>query len=251
MRERPEGLFRACLACQARFMCGKFRYFASWADVHDFSEPLTARASNQPEEIAMPMASAPVLHLGTDGRRQACPMRWGFTNLRGGRRFPEHIHARNDRLLASPLWRPHFEARRGLLIVTSFNEGEEVPTFRPDRVTPTGNTRTRQWTIRPKDNTRLAIAVLFRDVPGSEPEFVMCTTEANEGISQFVTGDPDKRMAAVLDPDHIPTWLGETSSSPEQVQSILTPFEDHGSWQMAPEDTPAAARADPLQGSLF
>ena len=37
----------------ARFtrMCGKFRYFASWAEVHEFSEPLIARASNLPEAV--------------------------------------------------------------------------------------------------------------------------------------------------------------------------------------------------------
>lgn len=232
-------------------MCGKFRYFANWAEIHDFSQPLTARASNLPEDIAMPMATAPVLHLGPDGQRRARPMRWGFTGLRQGGRFPEHIHARNDRLQASPLWRPHFEARRGLLIVTSFNEGEEIPTFRPDRITPTGKTRTRQWTIRPKDGQRLAIAVLYREREETGPEFVMCTTGANEGISQFVTGDPDKRMAAVLHPENLPTWLGEAGASLDQIQSVLIPFEDNGSWQMEPEDQRSAPLADSRQGSLF
>lgn len=249
----PENRFSTA-PTHARFtrMCGKFRYFASWAEVHEFSEPLIARASNLPEAVATPMATAPVLHLAADGQRQASRMRWGFTQEHQGRHFPKHIHARNDRLQDSPLWRPHFEARRGLLIVTSFNEGEEVATYKPDRVTPTGNTRTRQWTIRPKDGARLAIAILYRQTEQNELEFVMCTTKANHGISQFVTGDPDKRMAAVLHPQDLPAWLGETSTPLPEIQALLRPYEDEGAWDMAPEDaaknqTPPA----PAQGNLF
>ncbi len=99
-------------------------------------------------------------------------------------------------------------------------KGEEVPTFRPDRVTPTGNTRTVQWTIRPKDGSRLAIAVIYRMVQAPEGEigeFVMCTTTANKGISEFVTGDPDQRMPAVLQEENLAVWLGPTGASPEEL----------------------------------
>ncbi len=218
-------------------MCGKFTFMATWAEVHEFSRPLEARASNAPEQTATPMRMAPVLHLDGAGARTLTEMRWGFTAERGGRLFPDHIHARDDKLLSSRLWRPHFEARRGILIVSSFNEGEEVATYKPDRVTPTGKTRTIQWTIRPKDGARLAIAVIFRERPapaGPPFEFVMCTTSANEGIARFVTGDPDKRMPAVLREEDIPVWLGEEPANIEGVRELLRAYEDDGAWDMQP-----------------
>ena len=205
-------------------MCGKFSYMATWAEVVSFSEPLTARPSNASEEVATPMRRAPVMHLNEAGQQTMTPMRWGFTKQRQGRAYPDHIHARDDKLLTSRLWRPHFEARRGVLIVISFNEGEEVPTFKPDRGTPTGNTRTVQWTIRPKDGSRLAIAVIYRMVQSPEgevAEFAMCTTKANKGLSKFVTGDLDQRMPAVLQEENLAVWLGQTGASLEELRACL------------------------------
>lgn len=218
-------------------MCGKFTYMATWAEVVAFSEPLIARPSNAPEETATPMRPAPVMHLDENGDRTATEMRWSFTRQRNGRDIPDHIHARDDKLLSSKLWRPHVEARRGVLIVTSFNEGEQVPTYKPDRVTPTGNTKTVQWTVRPKDGSRLAIAVIYRQhetADGPVLEFVMCTTPANEGVSRFVVADPDKRMPAVLHEEDIPTWLGETSAPIEDIVARLRTYEDHDAWDMRP-----------------
>ena len=236
-------------------MCGKFSYLATWAEVQDFSQPLTLKHSNAPEQIATPMRAAPVLCLDPQGARTAHQMRWGFTKRRKGRAFPDHIHARDDKLLTSPLWRPHFEARRGVLIVSSFNEGEEVATFKPDRITPTGNTKTIQWTIRPKDGARLAIAVIYRETDTDGAEFVMCTTTANAGIASFVTSDPDKRMAAVLREQDLPVWLGETTASLEDIRGLLVPFEDDGAWEMAPQSSGSLVKAlrpaPPDQGQLF
>ena len=236
-------------------MCGKFSYMAIWAEVHSFSQPLAARPSNAPEETATPMRRAPVMHLGDSGRTMT-EMRWGFTKERHGRFYPDHIHARDDKLLSSRLWRPHFEEQRGILIVNSFNEGEEVPTYKPDRVTPTGNTKTVQWMIRPKDGSRLVIAVIYRDVPSptsTAMEFVMCTTLANKGISEFVIGDPDQRMPAVLNESDIPVWLGEAPASLEEVRACLRPYEDDGAWDMRPKgqgNSPAKRMAS-RQGDLF
>lgn len=239
-------------------MCGKFTYMATWAEVHDFSRPLDARRSNAPEQTATPMRLAPVMHLDAAGARTMTEMRWGFAKVRNGREYPEHIHARDDKLLTSRLWRPHFEARRGILIVSSFNEGEEVATYKPDRVTPTGNTKTVQWTIRPKDGSRLAIAVIFREkqgLAGPVFEFVMCTTGANKGISKFVTGDPDQRMPAVLQEEDIPVWLGERPASLEEVREVLRPYEDEGAWDMRPagpqRKSPGRSGIGPGQEELF
>ncbi|MEZ5997442.1 MAG: SOS response-associated peptidase family protein [Hyphomonas sp.] len=239
-------------------MCGKFTMMATWAEVHSFSQPLIARPSNAPEVAATPMRWAPVMHLNEAGERTMTHMRWGFSAERNGRLYPEHIHARDDKVLTSRLWRPNFEERRGVLIVNSFNEGEEVPTFRPDRITPTGRTKTVQWTIRPKDGSRLAIAVIFRirtteDV--TVPEFVMCTTTANKGIARFVVADPDQRMPAVLKEEDMPVWLGEVPATPEEIRAVLQTYEDDGAWDMQPESArrgPAPRMSTgPDQGDLF
>ena len=110
--------------------------------------------------------------------------------------------------------------------------------------------------IRPKDGSRLAIAVIYREVPspdGTVMEFVMCTTLANKGISEFVIGDPDQRMPAVLNESDIPVWLGEAPASLEEVRACLRPYEDDGAWDMRPEGqraAPAKRRAS-RQGDLF
>ena len=226
-------------------MCGKFTFMATWAQVVAFSQPLTAKPTNAPEETATPMRWAPVLHLDAKGERTQTSMRWGFSkfNKAKGYESPDLIHARDDKVLRSEVWRPHFETRRGLLIVTSFNEGEEVATFKPDRVTPTGKTRTVQWTIRPKDGSMLAIAVLYRDhlsPVGPILEFVQVTTPANEGIGKFVVGDPDKRMPAVLPASALPMWLGEIPASPEAVRDLLRTYEDGGAWEMRRAGEPRA-----------
>ena len=229
-------------------MCGKFTFMATWAQVVAFSQPLTAKPTNAPEESATPMRSAPVMHLDGNGERTQTPMRWGFTKLNKakGYAYPDLIHARDDKVLTSHVWRPHFEKRRGVLIVTSFNEGEEVATYKPDRVTPTGNTRTVQWNIRPKDGSMLAIAVLYREhavLTGPVLEFVQVTTSANKGIAKFVIPDPDKRMPAVLPASALPMWLGEIPASSEAVRDLLKTYEDGGVWDMRRNDKKAKTTA--------
>ena len=226
-------------------MCGKFTFMATWAQVVAFSQPLTAKPTNAPEEAATPMRWAPVMHLDANRQRTQTMMRWSFSTLNKvkGHEYPDLIHARDDKVLTSKVWRPHFEKRRGLLIVTSFNEGEEVPTHKPDRVTPTGNTKTVQWNIRPKDGSMLAIAVLYREhasPDGPVLEFVQVTTPANRGIAKFVIPDPDKRMPAVLPASSLAMWLGEVPASLEVVRDLLKTYEDGGDWEMRRDEGPGA-----------
>jgi len=125
-------------------------------------------------------------------------------------------------------------------------------------VTPTGKTRTVQLTIRPKDGAWLAIAVIYREQasPAGPPfEFVMCTTGANRGISTFVTGDPDKRMPAVLREEDIPVWLGEEAANLEAVRDVLRTYEDDGAWDMQPAGPrpkpPGKGAGKPRQDKFF
>jgi putative SOS response-associated peptidase YedK len=227
-------------------MCGKFTFMATWAEVVDFSQPLIAKPSNAPEQAATPMRWAPVLHLDKAGKRTMTSMRWAFSEFNEVRGYdqPAYIHARDDKVLTSKVWRPHFEDRRGLLIVTSFYEAELVPTYKPDRVTPTGNFKDRPWVIKTRDGSKLAIAVIFRETEtpsGRILEFVQVTAKANKGMSEFVAPDPDrehsdKRMPAIIPEADIPKWLGEAPATPEEVRDLLRTYEDDGAWDMRPEE---------------
>jgi hypothetical protein len=58
-------------------MCGKFTRYASWRDVHAFSQPLVVE---KPEEwvVSTPMRPAYIMRLDQGGHRVMEPMRWGF-----------------------------------------------------------------------------------------------------------------------------------------------------------------------------
>jgi putative SOS response-associated peptidase YedK len=226
-------------------MCGKFTFMATYAEVFDFSHPLVQRTSNAPEDAAIVMRWAPVMHLNDAGNRAMTPMRWGYCKYnREGREYPDLIHARDDKLLSYGPWRDAFEnGRRGLLIVTSFYEARPVPTYKPDRVTPTGNFKDEPWVMRPKDGSRLAIACLYRNhrtPDGWIYEFVMVTSKANKRLEEIVavSEDGDKRMPAIIREEDIPKWLGEEYAEPEDIRDLIQPYEDDGAWEYKAEPKP-------------
>src|SRR5215475_7662774 len=138
-------------------MCGKFTQYASWQDVHAFSQPLVI---HKPDELVVstPMRPANILHVDRDGRRVMTAMRWGFSGLNDKTPSqPRHIHARGETVDTLKTFAEAFAHRRGLLMVATFNEGEEI------------GKRTQQWTITPSDGLPIAIAVICeRWTNGSE-----------------------------------------------------------------------------------
>lgn len=255
-------------------MCGKFTQMASWAEVVAFSRgfgvtegerepgsPDGERSGNDAALTVTPMRFAHVIHLGEDGERRVTPMRWGFSDRRAdGPAIPKHMHARCETIDRLPTFADSFAHRRGVLLVKTFNEGEEVATAYDDG-TPTGRMWTRQWTIQPTSGEALAIAVVFEDwVKGAErlSTFVMVTTPPNPLVARITD-----RMPAMLDEDDLPVWLGEARAPLDEVKGLLKPHDDGGAWAMAPEDPskkpptprrPKAARAaggGGGQGSLF
>jgi putative SOS response-associated peptidase YedK len=221
-------------------MCGKFTQMMSWGELHEFADFLTAPAGET--ETVMPMRDASIIRLGKNGVRETVRMRWGFAkaNATAPSKRPDHIHARSESLDDRVTFRDAFKDRRGILVVKTFNEGEEV--------TPK---KTRQHTITPRDGKPMAIAVLWEDWEHEEgptlSTFVMVTVAANTLISSITD-----RMPAMLQPEDWAKWLGEEPASPDELKAMLKVFE--GDWDMAPEirqPPPPKPKAPNPQGSLF
>jgi putative SOS response-associated peptidase YedK len=211
-------------------MCGKFTQLASWREVHAFSQPISAGESTV---VSTPMRFANVIRLNDSGDREVVSMRWGFAgkgDVNPSR--PKHMHARSETLDTRPTFANAFAHGRGILVVHTFNEGEELP-----------NGKTKQWVITPNDKKPIAIAVIcekWTNGVDTLDTFIQVTTPANGLISRITD-----RMPAILPPEDWAPWLGETDASPADVKAVLRTVEDGGNWTMA-EQAPAR-NAKPVQ----
>jgi putative SOS response-associated peptidase YedK len=91
-------------------MCGKFTQMSSWQEVHAFSQPLE----------------------GFAGKDDVNPAR------------PKHIHVRSETIDQRRTFGRAFAHAPGILMLHTFNEGEELP-----------NGKTKQWVITPNDGQPL------------------------------------------------------------------------------------------------
>lgn len=227
-------------------MCGKFTQLSSWNEVHAFSQPLTV--SGHPEVVvSTPMRFANIMRLGGEGAREMMSMRWGFAGKDDpAPTRPKHMHARCETIERLPTFKHSFAHARGILMVHTFNEGEELH-----------NGNTKQWVITPNDGQSIAIAVVceeWRNGAETLQTFVQVTTPANLLISRITD-----RMPAILPREAWPVWLGETDAPLDEVKALLQTFEDGGAWTMAEQEPtrrerprpPKAPKLPPAQGSLF
>ncbi|MGE3301738.1 MAG: SOS response-associated peptidase [Hyphomonadaceae bacterium] len=211
-------------------MCGKFTQRHTWPQIW---RQLNAIANADGVTTSTPMREAAILHLDAAGARAFTPMRWGFAAKNS--KTPErlgHVHARSETIDALPTFADAFAHRRGVLIVETFNEGEELP-----------NGKTKQYVIRPKDGRPLGIAVIYEGwTNGAErlETFVMVTTPPNPLIAAITD-----RMPAILREEDWPLWLGETDAPLADVKALLRPMEDAGEWEMTPQDAPRSGRRAP------
>jgi putative SOS response-associated peptidase YedK len=221
-------------------MCGKFTQYASWQDVHAFSQPLVVR---KPHELVVstPMRPAHIMRLDANGQRVMVPMRWGFSGVSDRTpSVPRHIHARSETVDRLRTFAQAFHAARGILMVATFNEGEEV------------GKRTKQWTITPNDGLPIAIAVICEQwTNGTDvfDTFVMVTTPPNALIARITD-----RMPAILPRETWATWLGRPGVAPTDAKAVLQTFEDGGNWTMEPQlsSKPSRPPKPPsAQGSLL
>ena len=181
------------------------------------------RAEDGVAQTVTPMRFALVLCLDDERARSHVKMRWGLVphwqkDPTLGTRL---IHARGESIDEKPSFREAFANRRGLLIVKTFNEGEEV--------TPK---KTRQHTIAPNDGKPIGIAVIWErwreEHAGELLTFAMVTVAANKLIGKITD-----RMPAVIAPENWRKWLGEDAATLGELKALLVPME--GDWNMAPE----------------
>jgi putative SOS response-associated peptidase YedK len=212
-------------------MCGKFTQYASWAEVHAFSQALTddegggGAGDDDPLVIATPMRFASILRLDAAGEREMVQMRWGFADRKAANPArPKHMHASAETIDERPTFADAFAHARGILFVHTFNEGEEV------------GSKTKQWVITPRDGRPIAIAVIWEAWENAGETlltFIQVTTPANALISKITD-----RMPAILRPEHHALWLGETGAPLSDVKAVLGTFEDCGAWVMEPQAPP-------------
>lgn len=228
-------------------MCGKITQRPDW------TEALTPRQFNDvPADIPngaavdtiTPMRFASVICLNPEGRRVQRRMRWGFVPADAddqalfGTKF---IHARAETIEQKPTFRDAFFKRRGLLVVDSFNEGEEI--------TPK---KTQQYVVTPRGCRMLAIAVIWErwNGPGPVPleTFAMVTTPPNPLIATITD-----RMPAVLNDADWPKWLGEEPATVDELKAMLKPSDLAMDMTRAgkPPPPPKPAKPPSPQGSLF
>jgi putative SOS response-associated peptidase YedK len=220
-------------------MCGKFTQMASWADVVAFSMPLVdAPAADNSIVVATPMRFASILRLNAEGQREVVQMRWGFADMKSASPArPKHMHARAETIDDLPTFAHAFANARGILLVQTFNEGEELP-----------NGRTKQWVITPKDGQPIAMAVICEEWRNGEETlwtFVQITTPANAVITPVTD-----RMPAILRREDWAVWLGETGANATELKALLRTYDDAGGWDIAPQE-PNRPQPDPRQPDLF
>jgi len=108
-------------------MCGKFTQMMSWGTLVKLADLQSSMRDGGVETIT-PMRLAAVIALDGEGRRQSVRMRWGL--VPPGSNDPmtvkPHIHARAETIDSKPTFREAFRRRRGLIVVSTFNEGREI-----------------------------------------------------------------------------------------------------------------------------
>lgn len=132
-------------------MCGKFTQLSSWSEVHAFSQPLVVKGNGEEVVVSTPMRFANIMRLNAAGERELVPMRWGFAGKDDSNPArPKHMHARGETVDRLPTFAQAFASSRGILMVHTFNEGEELP-----------NGKTKQWVVTPQDGQPISIAVVY------------------------------------------------------------------------------------------
>jgi putative SOS response-associated peptidase YedK len=224
-------------------MCGKFTQLYSWQDVHAFSRFLDGvTVAGDTPVVATPMRFASILRPNAAGAREMVQMRWGFAGRDDANPTkPKHMHARAETIDRLPTFAHGFAQARGILMVETFNEGEELP-----------NGKTRQWVITPQDRQPIALAVIceqWRNGAETLDTFVQVTVPANALIARITD-----RMPAILPRAAWAAWLGETEdAAPADIKALLATYEDGGNWAMAPQ-TPGpkpSRRKNDAQHDLF
>lgn len=218
-------------------MCGKFTQMMSWGEYVTLAELTAAPAG--PTDTVTPMRFATVICLDAGGRRVARRMRWGMVPVHAGDPMigTKFIHARAETIEEKPTFREAFFNRRGLVVVNTFNEGEEV--------TPK---KTQQYVVTPRGRAATAIAVIWERWERRDDvleTFAMVTVPPNALIATITD-----RMPAVIDDADWPVWLGEVPATVDEIKAVLK-TSDIAMDMEKQQKSPPPPRPKPAQGDLF
>jgi putative SOS response-associated peptidase YedK len=190
-------------------------------------------------QMLTPMRFASVIRLDPDGRRETIAMRWGFANARAKMPLerPRHMHARAETIDVLPTFANAFARGRGLVLVKTFDVGEELPSG-----------KVRQWVVSPRDGRPLALAVIYeRWTDRNEGElltFVMVTVPAGPLLARVTD-----RMPAVIAPEHWSAWLGEVPAPAEELKAKLMTTD--GDWDLSEQQKPQKRPARETAQGMF
>jgi putative SOS response-associated peptidase YedK len=184
----------------------------SWGELVELAD-LQGSMGGGPIETVTPMRFASVITWDEQGRHKSVRMRWGL--VPPGTKDPAtakpYIHARAESLDVKPTFRDAFRNRRGLIAVTTFNEGREI--------TPT---KTEQHILTPLDGKPVAIAAVWErwsERQGSSLlSFAMVTVPPNPLITTITD-----RMPALIAESDWGKWFGEVPASAEELKALLRP----------------------------
>ena len=229
-------------------MPGKVTQLLAWRDVQAFLAPDATPAETGSAFTVTPMRTGMVIRLGEDGGPELVRMRWGFSAPNSGRFALKHMHARSETVDSSQRFSEAFAERRGILMVETFNEGQDQ-----------GGASKKQFVVRPKDGKPLALAVIWEEWQGDDGAvltFNMLTVPANAVISPI-----EERMPAVLHQEDWPKWLGQDDADLDEVKALLCTYDDGGVWEIAEQAPTKSAKGSkepkatkppkPTQGELF
>ena len=178
-------------------------------------------------ELVTPMRQGRVMTLDDAGERRSVPMRWGWPDRRpkANINIPRFMHAKSETIDVLPTFAESFRKRRGIVAVSGFNVGQEVP---PKKVI--------QHVITPNDGTPLGIAVIYDRFAlpdgGEFLAFVMVTAAPSPAIGALTD-----RMPAILPPESWARWLGEgKGSTPADIRGVLQT--QSGGWDIREQQKP-------------
>jgi len=215
-------------------MCGKFTQMMSWSELVTLADLVGAPRSAV--ETVTPMRFATVIRLDAHGKREAVRMRWGL--VPSGARDPSDgtrfIHARAETIEQKPTFRDAFFNRRGLVVVSTFNEGKEI--------TPK---KTEQYVVTPTGRAATAIAVIWErwsdHNAGTLETFAMVTVPPNALIATITD-----RMPALVGDEDWAKWLGEEEASLDDLKAVLRTSDLAMNMEKAGKPPPKPARQPDL-----